>query len=1491
MNKYLCNKALFLVVSAIAMALMLSLSLIMETEAAEKQTIYNSPYVTFTPDGKAWTTHKNDSDIKIYPYKETVTTGITSSLRGLNEGEHYYNYQKIGEVAIEKWVVSSHGKCIHSRYPSEDYHALAFRKQICTADYFSGWLAYCADCHERISVLVYMSEEAAESIDYIEARAGKSMEASDMDYYYLCPFCTNLEQGAPFVHECKEISYNRYRVTYDRNHAWEAGQKGEMFESYHLYNNAISYDGEVVTPVVRLTPNTFKRRGFEFVGWNTQPDGSGVSFADGEEILNLSSADCKIENTWHMEADGQFDNGTVTLYAQWRRSESTLRMYLGDGTYQGQNGPISVIREFGTIYTIDKDAIENNSGYAVNFNANGGTATDYDSGERITKIKAERPFVGWRALSPMKGLLSRNVYYFIGPDGSVDEIEATYGKGSIILPNCKKEGYSFGGWYSDSALTKPVGRPGEEYTPTDSVTLYASWVELTLTATDNYHVNGGRGAVDLFWEQEDNKDKVYRIYQSTNASTWKQVGSATDVGNLSVKSQGYHYTGTSVDYIVPYAGVYNIYAWGAQGGRAGSYSGGKGGRVYGCLYLDAGEKLTLTVGGQNGYNGGGTATLYGAGGGATRVVSDKKGTLLVGGGGGGATTKVAGGDGGALTGLRADGESDGADGSAGGGGGYVGGTAGDYEVHNCVDDCSGLNTAAGSFYEAGSGVTVGENGVYGAGQYAATFIPSKNAFSASATGWNYTSQWAGIRYYVGSAREYLSTPKSGELNFHFDASLSGDFRYAELTVTVYDKDTGNVVYSFDAINAPCTKSSETEHLCNNTSCIMGQHKRTNSASTYTDPYATGQNKYSPYTTWSDHDGNFRGVPGKNTIRVDFAIPVPESVKGVYMVVTELINGKNHTQTIFTTHMASCISNVSYTYPDCGYMDGEVLFSIPAYGGSNYVAEAFMNQFGAYSGERINDGYISISADSVGYLDMQKLAGISAPDLAAPDAVAKSRVKKRPVGNSRAEISWEEPRDNGTPYYHKVESYLKGSTSKLCTSNIARNTLTTGIKGYYYMVDTQADTDVEDALIAGKSPSFTEQRNVTVDVTQETKYLHVAVVDKAENISETLHVKISAAPESDEAILWELSTGPLTVEDTDYTHPAATGKWYVKADGMTPFTMMYDGVLEGTASLCYQPNYSIFISRHENTRGESILYTESHEVIDERIVTRAEGLVYSIKDSPILGQYPYMITERSEKNTKLRTIQKFTLDDTYHGKEVSVSPRIGAIYGTEVVYSDERKDSQHTIIIMGDGEAPVITGLDSIDGTEVLEVSAKDVLSGVGKLYVEVINTDNNDRIIFYPETDGKVRIRLSSGDPMFDGDLQIRAVAVDNVGNENEIIVSASEFSMTTSIERLLIPHEPVFKCGESGLLTITTYGYADRIVVEFPWEPEAENGYSKEFIYPTPSYMAEEKMQFMVPLYTPEQQYTVKVTAYKNGREMQRNELNMVVSGTVLQELRTRLR
>ena len=87
-----------------------------------------------------------------------------------------------------------------------------------------------------------------------------------------------------------EYLANKYTVVFDKNKATSGTMK-----SYKA-----TYDKAFV-----LSENKFKRVGYDYVGWNTAADGSGDSYADKEEVMNLAT------------------EGTVTLYAQWKARTDT----------------------------------------------------------------------------------------------------------------------------------------------------------------------------------------------------------------------------------------------------------------------------------------------------------------------------------------------------------------------------------------------------------------------------------------------------------------------------------------------------------------------------------------------------------------------------------------------------------------------------------------------------------------------------------------------------------------------------------------------------------------------------------------------------------------------------------------------------------------------------------------------------------------------------------------------------------------------------------------------------------------------------------------------------------------------------------------------------------------------------------------------------------------------------------------------------------------
>lgn len=77
---------------------------------------------------------------------------------------------------------------------------------------------------------------------------------------------------------------NPYNIRFDGNKA----SSGSMDAEYILYDETKP-----------LAANAYKKTGYTFTGWNTKADGSGKTYHDEDNVLNLAT------------------NGVITLYAQW----------------------------------------------------------------------------------------------------------------------------------------------------------------------------------------------------------------------------------------------------------------------------------------------------------------------------------------------------------------------------------------------------------------------------------------------------------------------------------------------------------------------------------------------------------------------------------------------------------------------------------------------------------------------------------------------------------------------------------------------------------------------------------------------------------------------------------------------------------------------------------------------------------------------------------------------------------------------------------------------------------------------------------------------------------------------------------------------------------------------------------------------------------------------------------------------------------------------
>ena len=103
-----------------------------------------------------------------------------------------------------------------------------------------------------------------------------------------------------------ERSANTYTVHFDANY-----DNNGIVISGTMDDMAFTYD-----QAQAITSNTYERTGYTFTGWNTQPDGNGDAYTDGQSVDNLTTE----------------LNGVITLYAQW-----SLIDWTGTGT--SENDP------------------------------------------------------------------------------------------------------------------------------------------------------------------------------------------------------------------------------------------------------------------------------------------------------------------------------------------------------------------------------------------------------------------------------------------------------------------------------------------------------------------------------------------------------------------------------------------------------------------------------------------------------------------------------------------------------------------------------------------------------------------------------------------------------------------------------------------------------------------------------------------------------------------------------------------------------------------------------------------------------------------------------------------------------------------------------------------------------------------------------------------------------------------------------------------------
>jgi uncharacterized repeat protein (TIGR02543 family) len=200
---------------------------------------------------------------------------------------------------------------------------------------------------------------------------------------------------------------------------------------------------------LRGNSSSLARTGYTFVGWNTQPNGGGTSYAESATAVTFA--------------------GDTVLFAQWSGNTYTV-------TYEANTGSVaspSSSFTYGNNITL---LTPTKTGYSFLgwFDTTTAGTKIADGGATYNTALSRTLYAQW--------LINSYNYVYNGNGGAVDTSTVTYtfGDPAIALRTPTRTSYQFNGWYTLANSGVRLGGAGESITPTSTQTLYAQWTQLSL---------------------------------------------------------------------------------------------------------------------------------------------------------------------------------------------------------------------------------------------------------------------------------------------------------------------------------------------------------------------------------------------------------------------------------------------------------------------------------------------------------------------------------------------------------------------------------------------------------------------------------------------------------------------------------------------------------------------------------------------------------------------------------------------------------------------------------------------------------------------------------------------------------------------------------------------------------------------------------------------------------------------------------------------------
>lgn len=250
------------------------------------------------------------------------------------------------------------------------------------------------------------------------------------------------------------------------NYKVEFNSDGEIKEQSFVYDEK-----------KKLDSNTFTKEGYIFKEWNTMEDGSGTSYNDKQEVINLTN----------------IDGAVIKLYAQWKNNSIVITYNSNDDSNQISEQDISI----NTNTKLNKNTFTR-VGYIFNgWNTKkDGSGTSYTDQQTINFSDDVTLYVQWIPISYILITHSNN-----GTDEFREQVLVYDREEKINKNTFTKEGYVFVGWNTNKDGS------GTSYTDQQSVInlstemntnidLYAQWEEESGYVIDDYVVDYDNSFID-----------------------------------------------------------------------------------------------------------------------------------------------------------------------------------------------------------------------------------------------------------------------------------------------------------------------------------------------------------------------------------------------------------------------------------------------------------------------------------------------------------------------------------------------------------------------------------------------------------------------------------------------------------------------------------------------------------------------------------------------------------------------------------------------------------------------------------------------------------------------------------------------------------------------------------------------------------------------------------------------------------------------------------